>query len=101
MNLQELNQISLLETKPLIKVSDLPRNIPLPILSAKLVTTKFGETILIEFDDNKTFLPKRVAPLMKDNLAQFTDYKYSLIFVGLKDVKKPSMGITFQFVESK
>ncbi|KAJ8984290.1 hypothetical protein NQ317_009774 [Molorchus minor] len=100
MDLTKLNQVSVLETKPLIKISNLPENIPQPILSADLITTKYGETILIEFQDSKAFLPKRVVPLMKDNLTEFTDSKYSLIFTGLKDVKKPSLGTTFHFIEN-
>ncbi|KAJ8977824.1 hypothetical protein NQ317_011908 [Molorchus minor] len=83
MDLTKLNQVYVLKTKPLIKISDLPENIPQPILSANLITTKYGETILIEFQDSKAFLPKRVVPLMKDNLTEFTDSKYSLIFTGL------------------
>lgn len=98
-NLQELNKIALLETKPLVKVSDLPLNSPQPILSARIVATKFGDCILAEFEDNKAFLPKRVTSLMKNNLAEFTEGKYSIIFGGLKDIKKPSMGVTFQFVK--
>ncbi|KAJ8972419.1 hypothetical protein NQ317_011064 [Molorchus minor] len=97
----KLNQASVLETKPLIKISDLPENIPQPILSADLMTTKYGETILIEFEDSKAFLPKRVVPLIKNNLTEFTNSKYSLIFTGLKDLKKTSLATTFHFIVRK
>ncbi|KAJ8966513.1 hypothetical protein NQ317_008804 [Molorchus minor] len=59
MDLTKLNQVAVLETKPLIKISDLPENIPQPILSADIMTTKYGETILIEFEESKAFLPKK------------------------------------------
>ncbi|KAJ8967128.1 hypothetical protein NQ317_019955 [Molorchus minor] len=101
MDLTKLNQVSVLETKPLIKIFELPENIPQPILSADLMTTKYGETILIEFEEGKAFLPKRVVPLMKNNLTEFTNSKYSLIFTGLKDVKKTSLATTFHFIETK
>ncbi|KAJ8970752.1 hypothetical protein NQ317_011682 [Molorchus minor] len=92
MDLTKLNQVSVLETKPLIKIFELPENIPQPILSADLMTTKYGETILIEFEE---------VPLMKNNLTEFTNSKYSLIFTGLKDVKKTSLATTFHFIETK
>lgn len=101
MDLQKLNEVSLLETKAVVKLAELPVNIPQPIYGAQLIKTKFGETVLLEFEEKKAFLPKRVVPLMKDNLTQFTDGKYSIVYEGLKDVKKPSMGVLFQFVETE
>lgn len=102
MNFEKLNKTCLLDSiKSIIKTNELPVNEPIPILSAKIVKTKYGETVLIELENNCTFLPKRVLPFMKDNLSQFTDSKYSIIFRGQKDVNKPTPGITFEFVESE
>lgn len=102
MDFTKLNKTCLLDNiKPIIKTADLPLNEPVPILSAKLVNTKYGETILAEFENNSTFLPKRVVSLMKSNLTQFTDGKYSIVFRGLKNVNKPSLGVTFEIVESE
>lgn len=102
MDLKKLNSISLLEVKPNVKLSEFPLNVPLPILSTKLVKTKFGETILLDFEDRTTFLPKRVAPLIRDNyLEKLTDGKYCLIFKGMKDVNKPALGISFEFIENE
>lgn len=102
MDFEKLNKTCLLDNiKPVIKTKDLLECGPIPILAAKIVKTKFGETVLIEFENNCAFLPKRVLPLMKNNLEKFTAGKYSVIFRGLKDVNKPSPGIAFEFVESK
>lgn len=100
MDLRKLNNVSLLETKPNIKLANFPINVPRPIFSARLVKTKFGETILLEFEDSTTFLPKRVVPLIRDNLENFTSGKYCLVFKGLEDVNKPSLGASFEFIEN-
>lgn len=101
MDLENLNKVSLLETKEVVKLTEFPLNVPQPIYKAQIIKTKFGETVLLELEEKKTFLPKRVLPQMKDNLLQFTEGKYSVVYQGLKDVKKPSMGVLFQFIESK
>ena len=101
MDLEKLNQVSLLENKQVTKLGDLPQNIPQSIYGAEIIKTKYGETVLLELKKNKIFLPKRVLPIIKDNLAQFTRGKYSIVYEGLKDVNKPSMGVLFKFVESK
>lgn len=101
MDLNKINSASLLEAKEVIKLSDFTPNVPLPIQSAKLVKTKFGESILLEFEDRITFLPKRVVSTLKNHLDEFSNGKYSIVFEGLKDVRMPSMGVIFKFIESE
>lgn len=101
MDLTKFNKVSLLETKEVVKLCDLPINVPQTIYSVQLMTTKYGETALIELTDNKVFLPKRVVPLIRENLQDFDGGKYSIVYKGLKDVKKPSMGTIFELVKSE
>lgn len=57
--------------KKLIKLIDLELDVQYKIYSAKKTSTKFGDAILIELEDSKVFLPKRltevvVGDIMKD-----------------------------------
>lgn len=100
MDIQLLNRYSLLENvKPIVKLTELPINTPVAILSAKIVKTRFGETVLLEFANAKTFLPKRMVPLMRDHIDNFADSKYSFIFEGLMQVGNPRLGSKFRFIE--
>lgn len=101
MNLTKLNSVALLETKEVVKLTELPINIPQAIYSVQLMTTKFGEIALIELKEKRVFLPKRVVPIIKENLQEFDTGKYSIVYKGLKDVKKPSQSIIFEFVKSE
>lgn len=101
MNFENLNKVALLQSKPIGKLIELPLDVPHEIYGAKILNTKFGETILLELKEKKIFLPNRVVNQMKDNLPQFIDGKYSIIYQGLREVNKPSMGVMFRFVESK
>lgn len=101
MDLNEVNAVSLLEAKPITRIAELQLNTPHPIYGAEIINTKFGETILLELKDSKTFLPNRMLPLLKNKLEDFRGGKYSLVFKGLKEVNKPSKGVQFEFIESK
>lgn len=101
MDLQKLNSTSLLVEKPIVKLCDLTPNVPIPIFGAKLVKTKFGESILLELDDFVTFLPRRVVTHMKNNLEKFIDGNFSIVFEGLKDVHMPFKGVLFKFIDSE
>ena len=100
MDFTKLNQTALLEgnNKPLIKLSELAKDVPTKILLARLINTKYGECILLELEENTTFLPKRVVPMMKDHLEEFSSGNYSIVFQGFKNVNKPCMGTLFKFM---
>ncbi|KAG5893370.1 hypothetical protein JTB14_000134 [Gonioctena quinquepunctata] len=92
MHLKALNSISLLESnipKPVIKLKNLIVGKQYEIHTAKLVHTKFGETVLLELEENVVFLPQRVIDEYKPHIANFSPEKYAVIFRGTKDVVKP------------
>ncbi|KAG5886959.1 hypothetical protein JTB14_011915 [Gonioctena quinquepunctata] len=63
MDLKALNSIYLLETKiakPIVKLQNVKVGEQQAIYSAKIVPTKFGETVLLELKKNIVFLPQRV-----------------------------------------
>lgn len=101
MDLYKFNKVSLLETKPNIKITDLVIDKPVPILECKLVKSRFGETVLAELEENSVFLPKRVVPLLKDNLHEFIPGKYCLVYQGLKNVNKPTLGTIFKIIDNE
>lgn len=83
--------------KTIIRVSGLP----IPILLAKIVKTKFGDTVLLEFQDKMAFLPKRIIACMKNSLELFVvNGKYCIIYEGLKEVGKSLIGMKFRFEEN-
>ncbi|VEN63914.1 unnamed protein product, partial [Callosobruchus maculatus] len=58
--LSKVNEIGVgFNKKPRIKLNDLQINVAYPILKAKLVNGPYGEVVLVEFENNIVFLPKR------------------------------------------
>ncbi|KAG5865133.1 hypothetical protein JTB14_030206 [Gonioctena quinquepunctata] len=102
MDLKALNSISLLEKnipKPVIKLQDLIVGDPQKIYSAKLVQTKFGETVLLELEKNVVLLPQRVVAEYKPYVSLFSERKHAIIFRGNIDVGKPQPAASFEINE--
>lgn len=87
MNLNEINESGVPATKPLIKVKDLEQNIKYPIVKAKIVNTKFGESVLLDLEEVSCFLPKRATDAFKNQIDKFVSRKYGLIFRGVQPRK--------------
>ncbi|KAG5866542.1 hypothetical protein JTB14_028464 [Gonioctena quinquepunctata] len=87
--------------KPVIKLKNLIVGKQYKINTAKLVSTKFGETVLLELEKNVVFLPQRVTDEYKPHIANFSPDKYAVIFRETKDVGKPYPAASFEIVESK
>ncbi|KAG5865827.1 hypothetical protein JTB14_031337 [Gonioctena quinquepunctata] len=101
MDLNALNSISLLETKvpkPVIKLKNLIVGEQYKIYTAKLVQTKFGESVLLELEKNVVFLPQRVTDEYKPHIANFSPEKHAVIFRGTKDVGKPYSAASFVYI---
>lgn len=99
-DLNKLNEVSHIRRKETIKLKDLPENAPHPILSVKIVTTKFGRSVLVELEQYTVFLPKRIVASVEENIENFIPKKYSLIFKGLVDCNKVNPASNFEIVEN-
>lgn len=101
MNLDKINSVAVLEDgKPVIRLSDLPLKTAIPIVSARLTSSKFGSSVLLELSDNRVFLPKRCTPLLEAHLDQFIPGAYNLIYLGEKIYKQHQTPI-FNIVENE
>lgn len=83
MNLNEINETGVAATKPLIKVKELVEGTAYPIVKAKIVNTKFGESVLLELEEASCFLPKRATEAFKSQIDKFVVRKYGLVFKGV------------------
>lgn len=99
MDVANINKIALLETKTLVKLHQLTKDEPVSIKAAKIVSTKFGNSPLIEIEDNVLFLPKRVLKFVEENIEDFNNSKYTIIFRGLKNCNKVNDGSIFEFIK--
>lgn len=102
MDLKQLNNhTKFAEKKPTKKLGDLKIREPHPIVSARIVKTKFGEAILLELTDSVVFLPSRVTDAYRSQTQYLVNEKYSLIFEGAIDVGKPQPAQIFSLEETK
>lgn len=101
MNLNEINRVGVAAEKPLIKVQHLTLETPYPILRAKIVNGKFGESVWVELKEVSCFLPKRATNAFRNQIDEFATGKYGLVFRGLKPSKNSrySDSILFEIVE--
>ena len=101
-DLKSVNEKALLEgpRKPVQKLDSLPADIPQKILKARLVPTKFGESILVELEESVVFLPRRVTDDFKTQLGYLNTQKYSIVFRGTEDFGKAHPAVRFEIVEN-
>lgn len=101
MELLDLNKIALFEEKEIVSFSALKLNHPYPIKHMERVTTDHGKTLLVELEDFRIFIPKRISNSISDDvLERLLDSQLSLIYRGTKDVNKPNPAALFEFVKS-
>ena len=103
MDLQKINATFQANAdKPLIKLQELPVGEQQIILGAQIVKTKFGKSVLLELDENRVFLPKRVTDTFKPILSNFTvEGKYAVVFKEEKDIGKVNPMVIFEIAESQ
>ncbi|XP_057654728.1 matrix metalloproteinase-2-like [Diorhabda carinulata] len=91
--------IAMAERKPITKIQDLPLNTLRAIKKAKIVNSKFGESVLLDLDTEVVFLPQRVTSVYKPVIEEFEKEKYGIIFKGLVDVGKNQRLASFEIEE--
>ncbi|KAK9876461.1 hypothetical protein WA026_012780 [Henosepilachna vigintioctopunctata] len=100
MNLQEINAVcSKVDAKPLEKLKDLPIGVVYPILKLKIINGHYGESILVETEDFKVFLPRRVTEVFRPLIANFTPAKYGFRSLGIQEIGHFSPSTKFEIVE--
>ncbi|CAH1113851.1 unnamed protein product [Psylliodes chrysocephalus] len=101
MDVNFLNKVSFMkENKQVVKLSDLPLNLPQKNFGAKITKGRFGDAVLLELEESVTFLPQRVTESYRPNLRHFIPEKYSIIFKGTVDVGKTNPALSFLIVEN-
>ena len=83
-----------------MKLVDLLLGQPQPIKTAKVVTTKFGKSVLIELEDSVVFLPSRVTETYSPHIGYFGSGKYSLVFRGKVETGKANPAASFEILEN-
>jgi len=86
MDLTKLNKACVPARKPVVKLQDLSLNHPHQILEAKIVRTKFGESVLLELAEKVVFLPKRATEGFRPVVNQFNTGAYSVVYRGQQAV---------------
>lgn len=82
------NRIGECPVKEFIDIKDLQIGKEYGIVSFQRMKTKFGNAIVVETDEFKTFLPSRFVTKLDDKmLKEFNKQKLFLIFDGLRDEK--------------
>lgn len=80
MDLNKINERGALsvENKEVVPMNTLELNSIHAILDAKLVTTVYGDCILLELADKNFFLPKRATLVLKEHLYELNSKKYGI-----------------------
>ncbi|XP_044746808.1 uncharacterized protein LOC123308281 isoform X2 [Coccinella septempunctata] len=87
------------KTKEVVPLNTLELNCINTILNGKLVTTVYGECILLELKDKRVFLPKRATSVLKTHLDELNSQKYGIKFIGMKEITGlPASTLLFQIV---
>ena len=82
------------------KLSQLPLDVPHPIVGVQIEPGKYGEAPLVELDDCKVFLPDRATQAIKPAVEQFIQNKYALIYKGRKNCGQLHPIEQFEIVET-
>lgn len=99
MDLLAVNAVSDIVKKPVKKLYNLQQNKPYPIVKARITTSDFGESVLLELEDCVVFLPRRVTETYKKYIDCFMTKQYKLVYTGLVDVGKPTPATNFKILE--
>lgn len=101
MDLKALNKNSLIEKRePAIKLKDLPENEKFKIFGAKIIKSRYGETILLNLGERDVFLPQRVTEDYRKHIEHFSSQKYAIVFKGLVDLGLKQRAASFEVVEN-
>ncbi|KAL3290424.1 hypothetical protein HHI36_023765 [Cryptolaemus montrouzieri] len=79
---------SLSGVKPTVKLEKLIVNKLYPIISAKCITTSYGDLILIEIEEGQVFLPKRCTQVLRTSIPLLKDQLYALKILGFKEYRR-------------
>lgn len=102
MDLQELNQVANLESRSVLKPSDLVIDKIYEIITLKSTfSRKLQKRILIaELTDGIIFLPDRIQLMITEEvLLIMNTAKHGLIFHGYRDVNKLHKATLFEFIK--
>lgn len=102
MDLSDVNpkgQLAQLSGNPVIRLQDLPLETPFKIVSGKFVKTKYGSCVLLELENAKIFLPKRMNDVLEGKVDQFATRKYSLVYEGSQECGQHKPAQKFRFIE--
>lgn len=78
--MEDLNQISLVCNKVQKKLVSFELNMKHPILSAKIVRSKYGKTVLLELGDCIVFLPRRYVNIVSEkHIEDFQSKQYAVV----------------------
>lgn len=99
MDLNNINASAKCEMKEKIKLNQLKLNEIYPIHNMKIIATVYGDTVLVELENNSIFLPKRMTSSIEQNIEKFVPGKYGLIYTGENLVYKQKNYSSFRIVE--
>ncbi|CAH1110420.1 unnamed protein product [Psylliodes chrysocephalus] len=101
MDMLKINQYLLIEgePKPIIKLKELTKDVAYKINSAEIVSTRFGDTIRLVIEGDKTvFLPQRSIQVLKQHVIELGNGKCSIVFTGEKDTGKGNPAALFKII---
>lgn len=99
MDLKTLNKNSFIQKKPVAKLNTLAIDEKIKTKSAKIVRTKYGNTVVLELEESVVFLPKRVTETYSVFVEYFSNEQYYHIFKGEIDLGKPRTPLSFEIVQ--
>ena len=86
--LKEINQMGLLELKPLLKVSEMEVNKIYPIVNLENTDGQFGTQIKVEMEDFFVYLPKRMTLSREVMMSLIKRKLMGLVFRGIRTIWK-------------
>lgn len=97
MDLEKLNAECAYEDKPTVKLRDLPCGEKFRILRASVIRTKYGQSILLDLENERIFLPKRSTEAVKQNIKYINEGGVHIRFTGVKDIGASHPVTSFEF----
>ncbi|CAH0551061.1 unnamed protein product [Brassicogethes aeneus] len=85
--LLKINSSAAAEEKEVIKAEELLEGEVYPIKEIKIVKGGFGDLPLVELEEFKVFLPKRMTEAVAASLQDLNTGKFGLVYLGKKEFK--------------
>ena len=99
--ISELNKVKITADLPLIKIYDLPIKKKFQITFAKLLKTKYGNSVLLGLGDEcSTFLPKKYSELIKPKSIPELIGKFMMVD-SLKMISENKQTVYLSFFEEE